>query len=165
GVWWHDRDPVSEEERLFNVMSDKQHSFALVLPDPGELDLKHLLGHRVKRAKGLVHEEDLRLVSESAGDIDSLSHAARKLLRVQCLEASETNQVDQSAALGATSLDGDAPHLQTVLYVLLHGEPWKNRVILKHHGPFRRDTLNLDTVVGDNAARRLFEAGDDLEQC
>ena len=44
-------DPVSEEERLFNVMSDKQHSFGLALPDPGELDLKHLLGHRVKRAQ------------------------------------------------------------------------------------------------------------------
>ena len=60
----------------------KSDRLLVVLPDP-EQELLHLgAGLAVERAEGLVHQQDLGIVGERAGDRDALHHAAGELLRL-----------------------------------------------------------------------------------
>ncbi len=79
-------------------------------PEPLELVVEHVARHRVERAERLVHEEDVGVLRERAGERDALAHAAGQLVRALLGEAAEVHQVEQlvdaRAALGARDAGG-----------------------------------------------------------
>ena len=57
-----------------------------------------LADQRVERREGLVHEQDLGVGAERAGEADALLHAAGQLRRVAVLVAGEADRLDPLAA-------------------------------------------------------------------
>src|SRR5215813_7885755 len=48
--------------------------------------------------------------------------------------------------------------------VFAHGQPWEQRVRLKHHASIRARSRHLKTVPDDAATRRPIEPSDDAQQ-
>ena len=59
-------------------MGDEDDCFAEAASEGAELTLKLSAGNGIERAKGLVHQQDGRIRSESAGHPDALALAARE---------------------------------------------------------------------------------------
>jgi hypothetical protein len=117
--------------------------------------VQHVAGHRVERTERLVHEQDVGLLGERAGQCRALAHAARQLVGPLVAEAVEVDRADQ---LGRPLLAVGAghpgqPHRQ--LDVLGDGEPGEQRRFLEHH---RGAAADLDLAAG-----RGFEAGDEIQ--
>ena len=75
-------DAVCEIERFIEIVGYQQNGG----PQPVQKIAEHVLHlrprERIERAKGLVHEQDLRLRSESAGQADALPLPSGKLMRI-----------------------------------------------------------------------------------
>ena len=71
-----DRNTASEIEWVH-----EHHRLAGPAPEQEQLLVQMVAGDLVKRAEGLVHEQEIGLEAERAGDRDALLHAARKLPR------------------------------------------------------------------------------------
>src|SRR3546814_21123345 len=65
----------------------------LALPEPQELLVQVVAGDLVERPERLVHQEEIGLEAERAGDRDALLHAARELPGKLLLEAAEVHQL------------------------------------------------------------------------
>ncbi len=63
------------------IVSDENNSFAEAPGEGAELALEFGASNGIKRAKGLVHQQDGRVGSEGAGDADALALAAGKFTR------------------------------------------------------------------------------------
>ena len=74
----HGRQP----QRLVDVVGDEHDRLAGRPVDAGELALQRIAGDRVDRGEGLVHQQELGIGGERAGDADALLLAARQLVRV-----------------------------------------------------------------------------------
>ena len=77
-----DDDLVAEQERLVDVVRHEHHRLPELALQPEELLLQLRADDRVDGAEGLVHQEDVRVDRQSAGDADALLLAARELARV-----------------------------------------------------------------------------------
>jgi hypothetical protein len=119
---------------------------------------------RVERAERLVHQQDARAVRERARDRDALLHPARQLVRIHVGEAREPDQIEplQRLALGLAA--AAAVHPQAEHHVLLHGEPRKQRVALKHHPAIGARPLHRLAVEQHLTARLRVEPGQDADQ-
>ena len=134
----HHVDHVAEEHRLVDVVGDEQHGLVALLPDAEQ----HLLHQRarlaVERAERLVHQQDLGVVGERAGERHALAHAARELLGIGVLEALEPDlpmkPVRDPPPLGG----GHAAQLEPELDVAPDGQPGEQRVALEHHAALGR---------------------------
>src|SRR4051812_9117762 len=78
----HHDDAVGEEDRLVDLVGNEEHRLAGLVPDLEQLLLHELARLRVERGKRLVHQQDLGVGGERAGQVAALLHAARKLVRV-----------------------------------------------------------------------------------
>src|SRR5271169_5850112 len=72
----HHVDPVGKEERLFDIMGDKQDSRVELLPKLKEKLLHCQAGLEIERDERLVHQQYLGPVDECAGDLHTLPHPA-----------------------------------------------------------------------------------------
>src|SRR5215217_2983561 len=63
----HHDDAIGEEDRLVDLVGDKQHRLAGLVPDLQQLLLHELARLRVERGERLVHEQDLGVRGERAG--------------------------------------------------------------------------------------------------
>ncbi len=102
------------------------------------LDLQHLVAEQqpgllVERGERLVHQQDLRLGGERAGDGDALAHAAGELVRIAVLEPVEADQRDELLRLVEPRGLAHAGDLEREGDVLDHGAPGKGRFLLEHH--------------------------------
>src|ERR1700747_3139901 len=75
----HHADPISQQNRLRDIMGDKNHRLARALPDCEQYRMHPASGQGIKRAERLVHEQNFRLDRECPRDLQSLTHAAGKL--------------------------------------------------------------------------------------
>src|SRR5262245_6179197 len=75
----HHADPNSEQNRLVEIMGDKNPRLARALPDCEQHRMNPASGQGIKRAERLVHEQNFRLDRECPRDLQSLTHAAGKL--------------------------------------------------------------------------------------
>jgi len=75
----HHADPIPEQNRLRDIMGDKNHRLARALPDCEQYLMHPASGQGIKRAERLVHEQNFRLDRECPRDLQSLTHAAGKL--------------------------------------------------------------------------------------
>ena len=76
-------------------MRDKEHSLALLAPNPKQFLLHDFPGLRIESRKRLIHQEYFRINHKCAGEIGALAHAAGQLAWVRIfksLEADETNK-------------------------------------------------------------------------
>src|SRR3546814_20349805 len=81
----------------------------LALPEPQELLVQVVAGDLVERPERLVHQEEIGLEAERAGDRDALLHAARELPGKLLLEAAEVHQL-QVARRPVAALRGSEAH-------------------------------------------------------
>src|SRR5207302_1677106 len=82
GAEVEERDPVSDADRLVDVVGDEDDRLVKPLLDAQKLVLETFAGDPVDSAEGLVHEQDGRVRTQRAGEADALLLTARKLVRV-----------------------------------------------------------------------------------
>ena len=69
-------DARGQEQGFTDIVSDEHDGFAETAGEGAEFALQLGAGDGVKRAEGLVHEEDGRVGGKGAGDADALALAA-----------------------------------------------------------------------------------------
>ena len=123
-------------------MRDKQHGFAGRLPDAQQQLLHEHPGLVVECAKGLVEQQDLRVVGQCAGNRRALLHAAGQLLGKMVFKAAQADFGDEVVA--ALFLRGlaHAALTQAETDILGNGQPRKQRVALKHHAAISARALD-----------------------
>ncbi len=152
-------------------MRDEDHRAAALHPDALEFEVHLVAGHRIERAEGFVHQQDVRITAQGARDGRTLAHAARQLPRPALLEAGDADERTQfGRALAALRLRHPA-QLQRQRDVVLDGHPGKQVRVLEddtellHHrivalvaGP---ELLAADL---DGARRRPQQPRNDAQQ-
>ena len=128
-------------------------------PDPLELVVQDVAGHRVERAERLVHEQHVGVLGERARERDALAHAARQLVRPLVGEAVEVHE--RAAARrrrrrrSAAARRGSAAPARRCSPTVSHG---KSAGLLEHERARRPPTVDR------RPTRRPVEAGDQVEQ-
>ena len=78
-------------------------------PEIEEVGAQRFGGQHVERRERLVHQQDVGVDDERAGEADALAHAARQLARIGDLEAVEADEVDRGERAPARSLRPGRP--------------------------------------------------------
>ena len=157
------RDAIRHRQRLALVVRHVDEGHAELAVQVLQLDLHVLAQLLVERAERLVHQHELRVEHERAGQRDALLLAARELARQAVGHALQAHHVER--ARDALSLLGfrDAAHRQRVGDVLPDGEVREQRVVLEHHAEValvRRGSRDRLAVEHDVAGGRRLEAGE-----
>src|SRR5579872_180228 len=93
----HHEHPVSEENRLVDVVGYEEHGDLRLGPDAGKFFLQGGARLGVDGRERLVHQRHLRRVGQRARDCDPLPHAAGQLMRELVLETPQPDEFDESA--------------------------------------------------------------------
>ena len=149
-------DAIPEAHGLAHVVGHEQDRAAGGLPDPLELVVEDVAGHGVERPEGLVHQQDLGLLGERAGEGDALAHAARELVRLALGERAQLDELQQLLDPLLALRLGHLAQAERQLDVALHVQPREQRGLLEHE---RRVADALDGAGGG-----AVEAGDEVEQ-
>ena len=128
-----DHDPVTQLERLGQVVGDEHHRLADLVVQPDDLVLHVATDQGVERRERLVEEQDLRVAGERAGQPDALLHPAGELVGVVLLVAGEPDEVDHLARLGPALLLAHAADLEPVGDVVDHLLVGQQAEVLEHH--------------------------------
>jgi hypothetical protein len=136
---------------------DEQHGQRLLPPDPFELVVEQVPGHRVERAERLVHQQDVRVLGERPGQRDPLPHAAGELVRPLATEPLEPDDLEQVLGPPPPLALVDALEPQRELDVSGHRQPREQRRLLEH----QRDVPSADV---QRAAAEVVQAGDQRQQ-
>ena len=91
----HDDHAVGQQDRLGDVVGDKDDRLAARHPDALQLDRHRLPGQCVKRRERLVHQQHAGVVQQRADNADALLHASGELIRVFLLEALQAGEREQ----------------------------------------------------------------------
>ena len=145
----HDGDAVAQAHGLVQVVGDEDDRLLELLLEFQQLVLHVTADQRVQGAEGLVHQQQVGVGGERAGEADALLHAAGQLVGPGLLPAGQAAQgerlVGAACALGA----GHALHFQTVGGVLAHAAVREEREVLEHHA----DLLGADLAQFAGAER------------
>ncbi len=136
GIGRQHQDAVAHQHRLLDVVRDHQDRLdrdSPFLPQVEEVGAQRLGGQHVEGREGLVHQQDLRLHDERAGEADALAHAAGKLLGIGGFEAVEADGVDRLQRPLARLLERHAVGARADLDVVEHVEPGEQGEALEHH--------------------------------
>jgi hypothetical protein len=96
GALLEDDDLVAQQERLVDVVRDEDDGLVEVALQAERLGLQFAADDRVDGAERLVHQQDVGIGGEPAGDADALLLAAGELARVAVGEgAVEAHDVEQ----------------------------------------------------------------------
>ncbi len=158
---------VAHQHRFLDVVRDHQDRFdrhAPFLPEVEQVGAQGLRRQHVERRERLVHQEDLRLHDQRAGEADALAHAARKLLGIGGFEAVEADDVDRLQRALARFVERNALRPEADFDIVEHGEPGEQREALEHHRhAFCRA---VDRLAGDRdlPRGRVRQPGDDAQQ-
>ncbi len=90
-----DDNAVGEEDGFLDAVRDEDHSLPAGHPERLQLDLEFVLGHCIECGKGLIHQQDLRIVHQRTGDADTLLHAAGKLAWILVLKAVQADHMQE----------------------------------------------------------------------
>ena len=99
----HD-DAVGQEDGFGNAVRDHQHGHGLHSVNAQQLQVDPFAGQRVQRAERLIHEQQLGMVDERAGQDDTLRHAAGQVFGIDGFEAVEAEHVQELRVRGASVL-------------------------------------------------------------
>ena len=126
---------------------------------PLELVVQQVAGHGVERAERLVHQQDVGVLGEGAGQRDPLAHAAGELVRALVGEVRRGGRRSSSSATRscALALRRRRGACSGELDVAGDGEPREQRRLLEHQGGAARRRRRVPGVG-------LVEPGDEVEQ-
>ena len=164
GAGAHHGDAAAHENRLVDVMGDKQHGFFLGFPDAQQQLLHQLAGLVVQGAKRLVHQQHARAVGQGSGNGHALLHATRELLRKMVLEAAQAHLVDECSCGFELYSAWQAALSQAKTNIFLHGQPGKQGVALEHHATVGAWALDGSAVKQHLAAGLGVQAGNNAQQ-
>ena len=163
----HHGDPVAHRERLVLVVGDEDEGDPDLALDSLEFELHRLAQLEVERRQRLVEQERARHVDQRTGECDALLLATRQLIRASAGELSQLHDVEHF--LGAP--DGvrfvDLLGAQAERHVVEHRHVREQGVLLEHGvdvALMRRHIGDVAALEQNATTRRLFEAGDHLEQ-
>ena len=157
-----DRDAVGHHQRLLLVVGHVEHRHPEVAVDAPDLVLHFLAQTPVERAERLVHQHQLGLEHQRAGDCHPLLLATRELAGPAALQPLEPHELQRAAHPPAAALGIDAAHVQRERQVLPDGHVRKQGVVLEDHAdapPPRRHLLHGAPGDADDARRRRLETG------
>jgi hypothetical protein len=89
----HHRDPIRHHQRLLLVMRHVDEGDAQTVVQPLDLELQVLAQLLVKRAQGLVHQQDRRVEDDRAPDRNALLLPAGQLLGKARLVAGKLDEI------------------------------------------------------------------------
>ena len=123
----HHDDARRQIDRLGDRMGDEADRLVGARPQFQQLLVEVVAHDLVERAERLVHQQQVGVEGQRAGDRGALLHAARQLPGIFLLEARQVDEVER--ALDARLLVGrrDAHDLQRQRDVALDGAPRKQR--------------------------------------
>ena len=98
---------------------------------------KVLRGEHVERGERLVHQKNIRMHDERAGEADALAHAAGQFARIGGFVTIETDQIDRRQRAFADFRQRQAERLKAELHVFKNRQPGEQREGLEHHGDAR----------------------------
>ena len=156
-------DAVGHGQRLALVVRDVDDVDAEPRVQVLDLELHVLAQLLVERAERLVHQHELRLEHQRAGERDALLLAAGKLVRPARLEARHAHHVERAAHARRHLGLGEAAHLQRKGDILADRHVREERVVLEHDADVaavRRHAVDALAVERDGAVRRRLEAGE-----
>ena len=76
--------PVGEADGLAHVVRDEDDGQSELGVDALDLVVHRVAGHGVEGRERLVHQDDLGLLGEHAGQLGALAHTAGQLVRAAC---------------------------------------------------------------------------------
>jgi hypothetical protein len=108
----HDQHAVAQEQRLRDAVRHEQHGFAVLHEDRLQFNGEPVAGERVERGERLVHQQQLRVVQQRAGDRHPLLHATGEFGRVVLGEIGEADRFQQAVrAFELAALPSDSSRL------------------------------------------------------
>ena len=159
-------DPVGQNDRLVHIIGDQHAGFLVSLPDPLNLVGKVRTGQRIKCGEWFIQEQHLGVHYQRTGDIDPLTHPARKFCRTAAGRMREPHHLDEMRDffsfldlrhIGEDRIDGQ-------LHIARHRQPRQQRVTLKDHAAFRIWFLDCSTLEGGGAAGGAFKPRHEVDK-
>lgn len=132
-----DRDAVADAYRLVEVVGDEDDGLVQGFLQFQQLVLHVRADQRVEGAEGLVHENDLGVGGQRAGQADTLAHAAGKLVRIGLLVALQAHRGDPVQGPLVALRPAFAANLQAVGDIVEHAlvrqqaKLWNTMLILR----------------------------------
>ena len=160
----HHRALGAQEHRLLNAVSDEDDGLAVLRPYPQQFQVHLLAGQRVERAERLVHQDQLGVVDQGAGDRRALLHAAGQLVGVFVLRALEPDHVQQFQPALAARLRRQTQDFGRQQHVLEDAPPLQQQRLLEHHADIAPGIEGvLAAADPDLAAVMAMQAREQLE--
>ena len=130
----HDRDAAADLERLVEVVADEEDGPLHGALNCQQLVLQALADQRIEGRVGLVHEQDLGIGGEGAGEAHALLHAAGELVRMVVEPGTEPHLLQHLRYTLAALGPGHAAYLQPERDIIGDGAPRHQRELLEDHG-------------------------------
>jgi hypothetical protein len=136
-----------------HVVGDEDDGLASLHPDLLDKQIHLVAGEGVQRAERLVHEDDVRVVGETAHDTGALLHAAGKLARHLLFEPGQPHFVEEIADAALVRPGVDLLDFEGELDVLPQVAPWQQIGVLEDHAdlgtrPHHRRAVDDDLACG-----------------
>ncbi len=157
-------DAIAEANGLTDVVRDEDDGASGFAPDALEFVVQQVAGLRVESGERLVHQKDVGLGGQGAGNGYALPHAARKLVNVAVLKFSEVYEPEIVFRLLQAFGLGNTLHLHAEFDVLANGEPWEKAVFLEDEDAVGARALHGISVDKDLAGCLRVQAGNQVEQ-
>ena len=165
----HDGDAVTQLEGLVQVVSDEDDGLVQLILKAEQLVLHLAADEGVEAAEWLVHQEDVGVHHQGAGQADALLHTAGELAGIGRFPAAQAHHFQYLAGAGVAFRFGDALHLETPGCVFQHVAMGHEAVVLEHHRYFVPAELHQFLVghgrdviaVNDDAAGSGFDEADE----
>ena len=158
---------IAHQHRFLDVVGDHQDRFdrnAPFLPEVEQVGAQGFRGQHVERRERLVHQQNLRLHDQRAGEADALAHAAGKLLRIGGFEAVETDDVDRLQRAFARFVGRDALRPEPDFDVVEHRKPGEQREALEHHRDAFGGAVDRPAVDRNGSRGWMRQPGNDAQQ-
>ena len=128
----HDHDAAANLLDFLHVMAGIHHRDAFVAQAADALQ-DGVAALRVDRHRGLVKEDELGLVRDTAGNVEATCQAARELAGAKLGKVAQPDKVDGLVHQRAAALAVSDVEAAEIIDVLAHGELVEYRHLLRHH--------------------------------
>src|SRR5262245_5055619 len=88
----HDDNPVAEKHSFGDRMRHEHDGLARLVPESQKIDVELVARKGVESSKGLIHQQQIRIMQQCATDRDALAHTAGQVMRIQVLESVELDE-------------------------------------------------------------------------
>jgi hypothetical protein len=117
------KDALAQPDRLADVVGHKDDGASGFLPDALKFVVQQVAGDGVQGRERLIHEEQLAVLRERAGQGHALPHATGQLVRAPVRRLGKVDQVQQFVSLHPPLGLADTAQFQRQLHVFAGGEP------------------------------------------